>query len=162
MSGGNCIIPKAIHRQDAPGLRRGLGRGPRCPALLVLLLPGTFEEGIQICAHSGIVAINLQASLEVGAFFEDDLAGVYVTHNGSAFDNFKPVMNADIAINLAGDHSFAGNDVGIQARPWSHGKPKTPDGNQSFNLAVQLEVLVADNFTTDPQTRPQVRSCAFN
>ena len=97
--------------------------------LFIGLFLGTLEEGVQICSYLLTLPINLDAALEVSAFFDRELAGDQVTHDGGAFRNLNSVAGADIPIHFAGNRCFTSNDVGIQVRSRAHCEAKASYGD---------------------------------
>ena len=54
----------------------GIGTQADSVALLSIgLLVSALKEGIQVCSYLRTVTVNLNAALEVGAFFDAELAG---------------------------------------------------------------------------------------
>ena len=99
-------------------------------------------------------SLDFDAALEVGAVFDAEARGGDVADHFAVFLDLDAIAHADIAHGLAVDHNFAGIDLGIQLSAASDGEPVIEQGNGTFDLAIDLQIFVAGDFTLDGKRGP--------
>ncbi len=81
------------------------------------------EKRIEVGSNLGVTSADLNGSFEDGPIFDDESGGSQVAHDGPALLEFDLVAPLDIANHLAGDHYFAGHDVGVDVSSAPHIEP---------------------------------------
>src|SRR5262249_42485584 len=75
---------------------------------------------------------------------------------------FDAVFGAQISLHVPVDHDLAGNDVGGDFGGWTNGELALVELDQSFDRAVDLQILIAGDFAFDVQTRAEPRGGAVS